>query len=460
MKSATTSIDEQLKKNRDFVESYTVSVKGLFVNSYRLIKTQGMALIEFQIILQCINLALFVIGRSLQLKWSSLFYTIPNIFIGAILFLMPIIALAQIYEHGDFNIKDTLLFSYKKSLKYIVTFLLPVILLGLIFGIAAMILGLPIGLLGLPVGFTFLIIVLLAIAVFLWLIVPLFLLPYLLVCSDYYGLKAIRIANRIASQYGSYLFYYYIIISFLIIVVAVPSAVLLSKNFFMGYVLSIPVSIIGLYGWAYGLLTYKHIVNKVGEQNLASLAGNELQNRLFELDKTEPKDSLFYDTCGYLFLEFKEYHNAIAEFMHALALDENSKDSYIGLAISYFILGQKDKAKEYYKKAIILDPRYKSKIKINELKNDGFSYTKKQLNIMHSILTDIHIEIKDKTIQIHCPFCGKQIQSSINKCPHCNNDINIKNEESKYTCNVCGEFASEDAQYCWYCGERFEDRKI
>ncbi|HEX7320667.1 MAG TPA: tetratricopeptide repeat protein [bacterium] len=457
MESAANSIDEELKKIKDFVNSDILTVKGLFLNSYRLIKTQGMTLIEFQIVLQCINLVLFVIGRSLQLKWLFFLYTIPNIFIGAILFLMPIIALAQIYEHGDFNIKDTLLFSYKKSLKYIVTFLLPVILLGLIFGIAAMILGLPIGLLGLPVGFAFLIIVLLAIAVFLWLIVPLFLLPYLLVCSDYYGLKAIRIANRITSRYGSYLFYYYMIISFLIIVVGIPSAVLLSKNYFTGYILSIPVSIIGLYGWAYGLLIYKHIVNKVSEQNLALLAGNVLQGRLFELDKTEPKDSLFYDTRGYLFLEFKEYDNAIAEFNHALALDENSKDSYIGLALSHFILGQKDKAKEYYRKAIILDPRYKSKIKINELKNEGFSYTKKHLNIMHLILADIHIEIKDKTIQIHCPFCGKQTQSSNNKCPHCNKDINIKNKDSKYTCNVCGEFANEDAQYCWYCGERFED---
>jgi tetratricopeptide (TPR) repeat protein len=205
------------------------------------------------------------------------------------------------------------------------------------------------------------------------------------------------------------------------------------------------------------LLLYKHIVNKVGDQNFALLSGNRLQNLLFELNKREPKDSLFYDSRGYLFLEFKENNNAVEEFMHALALDENNKDSYVGLAISHYILGQKDKAKDYYEKAISLDPRYRSKINISELKKDGFSYTRKHLLIMYSILADIHIEMKDLNSEIYCPFCGKQTRINNNKCTYCNKDININEEESLYTCSVCKEFANDAAQYCWYCGEKFED---
>ena len=69
MESTKNLIDEELKKIKDFVNSDTITVTGLFLDSHRLIKTQGMSLIDLQIILQCICLAFFMIGKSLQLKW-------------------------------------------------------------------------------------------------------------------------------------------------------------------------------------------------------------------------------------------------------------------------------------------------------------------------------------------------------------------------------------------------------
>jgi tetratricopeptide (TPR) repeat protein len=59
-----------------------------------------------------------------------------------------------------------------------------------------------------------------------------------------------------------------------------------------------------------------------------------------------------YNNRGYIYFDLQKYNEAIKEFNKAIELDNKNKDAYCGLAITYYRLGDKQKAKENYKKAI------------------------------------------------------------------------------------------------------------
>lgn len=66
-------------------------------------------------------------------------------------------------------------------------------------------------------------------------------------------------------------------------------------------------------------------------------------------------DALRYSLeLGYGYLENGQYTVAIEKFQRALELDKNSSEAYLGLAETYARLGQRAKADEHYRRAIVL----------------------------------------------------------------------------------------------------------
>ncbi|MCM1264729.1 MAG: zinc ribbon domain-containing protein [Candidatus Gastranaerophilales bacterium] len=56
-----------------------------------------------------------------------------------------------------------------------------------------------------------------------------------------------------------------------------------------------------------------------------------------------------------------------------------------------------------------------------------------------------------------CPFCGEEIPDNAEKCPICNEVLNISKEK---TCPYCKEKITEDVTVCPACGESLQSKKI
>ncbi len=263
--------DVELSRIKESVLGDEISLSILFKSSVRLVKLKALELIILQISLQCLLILTQILEKYMQtedsLVFGVLFFSLFDFPVGAFVSLLPLSALFGVYERGQFTLKQIIQRAFNKLFKYIWTILVLLIFVLLIFIVYTFMAGPVITGIGVSVSVFYLIFFIIMLILILWIFVPMCFLPYIIVDSKYYGVKAIRRAFRLVKSRKLQLFGYIIVVVFIITFISFPAAYLLAKGFALAYLLLIPASIVTLYGGAYNLLLYQFVKSKYTENN-------------------------------------------------------------------------------------------------------------------------------------------------------------------------------------------------
>jgi len=266
------SSDVGLNQIRETVASDEISIPTLLKLSYRLIKIAAFSLIILQLTAQYVGLLL---GKLLE-HVTDMRATFPGLFIlgifgillSSVILLLPILALLRVYEIGSFGLQSIIQKTCRKLLKLWWTILLPsVAIVAALLAATAIIYIIPSSH-SIVRGAAILVIAFAFLTFWIWLSVPLYFITYLVFCTKHYGLSAIRIAIKMIENQWWKLFCYIVFITLIILAFTVPAYILMEKGYLIAYFAYIPVSIVTLFGEAYNLLLYKHVVSKIGESNI------------------------------------------------------------------------------------------------------------------------------------------------------------------------------------------------
>jgi tetratricopeptide (TPR) repeat protein len=375
---------------KEVVSRKDISLSNLFKYSFKLFlrEPKKLIILEFS---YAITISIYYILGSpsdFHLSFNILLNQIITMFVTSFGIVILTSAASDVYDSGKFYFKEVLVKGTGKIFKYVWTYTLLIFIFSLII-ISPFLLTATLTALGIPRALPLLICYLVLIVLFIWAIVPLFFINYIIVCNDFYGLKSIKILFRmVRGRRCQLLWYQFVTIIFL--VPSIPVFYLTIKGFRIASLLNIPLSVMWLYIRLYGLILYKHLVSKFDENNLGSFDVYDKWDTILRLDeiiRIKTNDAKLYNCRGYVYLDLARYDEAIEDFNTVSELDKKYKDTYVGLAIAYYRMGNKEKAVENYKKAIKLDKRYKRKI--DELVKEGHSYLEKYSQIIREILMDI-----------------------------------------------------------------------
>lgn len=390
VKSINESPIDKTSEIKEVVTRKDISLSKLFKYSFKLFKISPQKLIVLEALYAIIASINFIFGSPSHYHLS--FYTLWNNIIIMFLSTFGIVVLTSaasyVYSVGRFHFKEVVVNGYRKIFKYLWTEIL-IFLIFLSVIIILIFLTAILSALGIPRVLPLSIGIIVVIILVIWAIVPLYFINYIIVCNDYYGLKGIKILFRmVRGRRCQLLWYEFVTIIFLI--PFIPIFYLIAQGSRITYLLYIPLSIIWLYLRLYGLVLYKHLVSKFGETNLGSFDIYDKWDTILGLDemiRVKENDAKLYNSRGFVYLDLERYNDAIADFKKVIDLDKKYKDTYVGLAIAYYRMGDKKKAIENYKIAIKLDKRYKRKL--DELIMEGYSYTEQNLQTIKDIVKEI-----------------------------------------------------------------------
>jgi tetratricopeptide (TPR) repeat protein len=117
----------------------------------------------------------------------------------------------------------------------------------------------------------------------------------------------------------------------------------------------------------------------------------DFDKALIDLQKAialNPKSAPAHKERGFVYIDLEKYKLAISDFDEALKVQKDPKSNseiYVGLAISHFQIGKNEEAKEYYRKAVEIEPSFKRGLEFAE-REKGYTYTPKQKQIVKNLL--------------------------------------------------------------------------
>lgn len=268
------SFDTDLHEISDAVNADKISISDLLKSSYKLIRMDIIRLIAIVIFLQLISITNILFMELIQkegfLSGYLFLSSLISLIIGSLVFLIPVVALFEVYDNGQFSLTDVITKAFKKFFKLLWTIILPGIIVLLLFFCFAFLYGIISVFFEIPVHLLFLFFFILLIGLSIWVFVPFYFLEYIVVSTKHYGLAAINISFKLVKGRKWQLFGYIVVIVLISSIIAVPHMILILKGYTLAYFLSIPSSLLALYGLSYGLLLYKNLVNKVSESSINS----------------------------------------------------------------------------------------------------------------------------------------------------------------------------------------------
>lgn len=118
-----------------------------------------------------------------------------------------------------------------------------------------------------------------------------------------------------------------------------------------------------------------------------SLENYDLAIEYYEKSYNEVGKYLIYDNMGYAYLGKKEYRNSLEYFRKAINESPNEFDPMLGMAISYYYLGEQEMAVEYYKRAEKIEFRLKDGMDGLQLlmDNEGVFYGQTEIYALNEI---------------------------------------------------------------------------
>lgn len=272
-------INKDLQKIKEAVNADKISISDLLKSSYKLIRMDIIKLIAIVIFLQLISITNILFMELIQkeafLSGYLFLSSLISLIIGSLVVLIPVVALFEVYDNGQFSLTDVITIAFKKFFKFLWTIILPGLIVLLLFFCFAFLYGLISVFFEIPVSLLYLVFFILLVVLFIWIFVPFYFLEYIVVSTKHYGLAAMKISFKLVKGRKSQLFSYILVISLISLIFVIPSFILMRKSFIAYFYYSIPYSIIGLYWWSYGLLLYKHVVSKIEESKFDSILNDK-----------------------------------------------------------------------------------------------------------------------------------------------------------------------------------------
>lgn len=280
----------EVKLIRETVTSDKISIPTLLKLCYKIIKIAALKLIILRLIVQYIDVCFYelldhVIDRSAYFP-ELVLLSIAGLILAFMSPLLPMLALLNVYDTGHFGLESIVQAGLRKLLKYLWTNMLVAAILCVAAGVTGATMAVLYSMSSVGGDVAILIIGLVFLILLIWLSVPFYFVSYLVLCTEHYGLSAIRIAIKMIENQWWKLFGYIVVIHTAIFAISVPVIALREHGYLIAYFLYIPIAVVVLFGEAYNLLLYKHVVAKIGESNIdLSLKAKKKQKKSAKMCK-------------------------------------------------------------------------------------------------------------------------------------------------------------------------------